>query len=290
MVKFASIHLILAIVARMDLELYQMDVNTAFLNGELDEEIYMNQPLGFELKGQERKVCKLKRSIYGLKQASRQWNLKFHQTMLKYGFTMMEEDHCVYIKHSKIGFIILSLYVDDILIVVNDKKLIDVTKKRLSLKFEMKDMDEASYVLSVRIFKDRLKQLLGLSQETYIKKMLKCYHMHDWKPMDAHVEKNLSLSLDMCLKTPNEKEQMSKVPYSSTIGSMMYAMMCMHPDICYVIGIVSIFQSNPCSKNWMAVKRILRYLKGISYYVMCYQGKDFHLARYTNADLGGDLD
>jgi len=94
-VRITSVRLILAIVAHMDLELYQMDVRTAFLNGELNEEIYMDQPLGFETKGQERKVCKLKRSIYGLKQASRQWNVKFHQAILKDGFTMMEEDHCV---------------------------------------------------------------------------------------------------------------------------------------------------------------------------------------------------
>ena len=140
-------------------------------NGELDDEINMNQPLGFELKGQEYKVYKLKRSIYGLKQASRQWNLKFHEVMLKDGFTMMEEGHCMYIKRSNIVFIILFLYVDDILIVGNDKKLIDVTKKRLSSNFEMKDMGEASYVLGIRIFRDYSKQLLGLSQETYIEKM-----------------------------------------------------------------------------------------------------------------------
>ena len=163
----------------------------------------MNQPLGFELKGQESKVCMLKRSIYGLKQASRQWNLKFHQAMLKDGFTMMEEDHCVHIKLSNIGFIILSLYVDDIMIVGNDKKLIDVTKKWLSSNFEMKDMGKASYVLGVKIIRDRSKQLLGLSQETYIQKMLKCYHMHDSKPMDTLVEKNLSLSLDMYVTPQN---------------------------------------------------------------------------------------
>jgi len=97
-VRITSVRLILAIVAHMDLELYQMDVRTAFLNGELNEEIYMDQPLGFETKGQERKVCKLKRSKNGLKQASRQWNIKFHQVILKDGFTMMEEDHCVYLK------------------------------------------------------------------------------------------------------------------------------------------------------------------------------------------------
>ena len=113
----------------MDLELYQMDVRTVFLNGELNEEIYMHQPLGFKTKGQERKVCKLKRSIYGLKQASRQWNIKFHQAILKDGFTMMEEDHCVYLKRSNNSFIIISLYVDDILIAGNTKEMIDNTKK-----------------------------------------------------------------------------------------------------------------------------------------------------------------
>ena len=157
MVRFASIRLILAIVARMDLELYQMNVKTAFLNEEFNEEIYIDQPLGFELKGQESKVCKLKRSIYGLKPASRQWNRKFHQAMLKDGFTMMEEDNCVYIKRSNNHFIILSLYVDDILIAGNDKKLIDVTKKWLSSNLKIKEMGEASYVLGVKILRDRSK-------------------------------------------------------------------------------------------------------------------------------------
>ena len=107
----------------------------------------------------------------------------------------------------------------------------------------MKDIGETSYVLEVKIFRDRLKRLLGLSQETYIKKMLKRYRMHDCKPMDTPVEKNISL--DMCHKMPNEKEQMSKVPYSNAIGSLMYAMMCTRLDICYVVGLVNKFQSNP---------------------------------------------
>ena len=153
--RITSVRLVLAIIAHMDLELYQMDVKTAFLNGELDEEIYMDQPLGFESKGQERKVCKLKRSIYGLKQASRQWNIKFHQAIQRDGFTMMEEDHCVYLKRSSDGFVILSLYVDDILIAGNSKEMIDTTKKWLSSNFEMKDMGEASYVLGVKIIRDR---------------------------------------------------------------------------------------------------------------------------------------
>ena len=151
--------------------------------------------------------------------------------MLKDDFTTMEEDHCVYVKCTNNHFIILSLYVDDILIVGNDKKLIDVTKKWLSSNFEMKGMGVVNYVLGVKILRDRSKRLLGLSQETYIKKMLQRYHMHDCKPMDTLIERNLSLSLNMCPKSCEEKEQMSKVPYSSSIGSLMYAIMCTRPNI-----------------------------------------------------------
>ena len=272
-VRITSVRLILAIVAYMDLELYQMDVRTAFLNGELEEEIYMDQPLGFETKGQERKVCKLNRSIYGLKQASRQWNIKFHQAILKDGFAMMEEDHCVYLKRSDNSFVILSLYVDDILIAGNNKEMIDTTKKWLSSNFDMKDMGEANFVLGVKIIRDRAKRLLGLSQETYIKKMLERYHMQDSKLIDTPVDKSLSLSSDMCPKTLEEKEKMSRVPYASVVGSLMYAMMCTRPDICYAVGLVSRYQSNPGQKHWMTVKRILRYLKGILNYMLCYQGK-----------------
>ena len=229
----------------MDLELYQMDVRTTFLSGELNEKIYIDQPLGFKIKGQERKVCKLKRSIYSLEQACRQCNVKFHQTILKNGFTMMEEDHCVYLKLSNNNFIIVSLYVDDILIAGNSKEMIDTTKRWLSSNFEMKDMGEANYVLGVKIIRDRATKLLGLTQETYIKKTLERYHMKDSKPMDTNVDKSLSLSLNICPKTLEEKEKMFKVLYTSVINSLIYAMMCTRLDICYVIGLVSRYQSNP---------------------------------------------
>ena len=160
LVRIISVRLILAIVAHMDFELYQMDVRTAFLNEELNEKIYMDQPLGFETKRQERKVCKHKRSIYGLKQDSRQWNVKFHQTILKDDFTMMEEDHYMYLKCSNNSFIILPLYVDDILIDRNNKEMIDTTKKWLSSNFEIKDMGEANYILGVKIIRDHAKRLL----------------------------------------------------------------------------------------------------------------------------------
>ena len=103
----------------------------------------------------------------------------------------------------------------------------------------MRDMGEASYVLGVKIVRDRAKRLLDLSQETYIKRMLERYHMQDNKSMDTPVDKSLSLSRDMCPKTPEEKEKMFKVPYDSVVGSLMYAMMCTRPDIYYIVGLVS---------------------------------------------------
>ena len=247
-VRITLVRLILAILAHMYLELYQMDVRTMFLSGEQNKDIYMDKPLGFETKGQERKICKLKRSISGFKQASRQWNVKFHQAILKDGFTMMEKDHCIYLKCSNNSFIILSLYVDDILITRNSKEMINTTKKWLSSNFNMKDMGKVSYVLGVKIIRDLAKWLVDLTQENYIKKMLEHYHMQDCKPTNTYVDRSLSLSRDMCPKTLKEKEKMSKVPYASVVGSLMYAIMCTHPDICYIVGLVIQYQSNPGQK------------------------------------------
>ena len=289
-VRFASIRLILAIVAQMNLELFQMDVKTAFLNGELDEEIYMDQPVGFVSKGQERKVCRLKRSIYGLKQSSRQWNFRFHHAITSVGFEMIEEDHCVYLKRSKKSVLILSLYVDDILLAGNDLNSIVATKEWLSSTFEMKDMGEANYVLGVKIVRDRSKKLLCLSQETYIKKILERFRMHNSKPIDTPMEKGGTLSLDDSPRTDEEKNQMSKVPYAQAIGSLMYAMLCTRPDICYAVGIVSRYQSNPGHKHWQAVKRIFRYLRGTADLVLSYHGGDLRLRGYSDADWASDRD
>ena len=289
-VRFASIRLLLAIVAHMDLELYQMDVKTAFLNGELNEEIYMDQPTGFEVKGQEHKVCKLNRSIYGLKQASRQWNKRFHDAMVQDQYRVLNEDHCVYIKTSKDGFVILSLYVDDILLTGNHKAFIESTKRWLSINFDMKDMGEASYVLGVKITRDRSKRLLALSQETYVRKVLERFNMTNCKGIDTPVEKNINLSKEMSPKNSDEKEKMKNIPYSNAVGSLMYAMMCTRPDICYGVGLVSRFQIYPGFEHWKAVKRILRYLKSTADYVLVYQGKDLKLIGYSDADWAGDPD
>ena len=230
----------------------------------------MEQPVGFVAEGQEHKVCKLLRSIYGLKQSSRQWYIRFHQAIISFDFEMIDEDHCVYVKRSKEKFVILSLYVDDILLASNNKEYVQIIKEWLSSNFDMKDMGEAAYILGVKIERDRSKKMLALSQEHYIKKVLEKFHMQDCKPIDTPIAKGEGLNLRMCPKTPDEKAQMEKVPYSSAVGSLMYAMMCTRPDISFAVGMVSRYQANPGQSHWKAVKRILRYLKGTENYSLCF--------------------
>ena len=123
-------------------------------------------------------------------------------------FTMIEEEHYVYVKQSKGSFIILSLYVNDILLASNDMEMIIATKGWLSSNFEIEDMGEVDYILGVKILRNRSKKLSGLSQQTYIKKVLERFQMHNCKPIDTPIAKNESLSLDMCPKTQDEKEKM----------------------------------------------------------------------------------
>src|SRR5438270_10388955 len=177
-------------------------------------------------EGYGSKVCRLKRSIYGLKQSSRQWYLRFHRAVLTYGFTMIELDHCVYLKRSKAGVLILTLYVHEILMASNDKKLASETKVWLSSQFDMKDMDEAAYMLGVKILQDHSRWILGLLQEMYIRKVLEHFNMSKAKPIDTPVIKNHGLSLKDCPKTPADKATMSNVPYASAIGNLIYTMVC----------------------------------------------------------------
>ncbi|KAH7864181.1 hypothetical protein Vadar_026696 [Vaccinium darrowii] len=149
--RINSIRMIIAIAALRNLEIHQMDVKTAFLNGDLEEEIYMEQPEGFSASGQEGKVCKLVRSLYGLKQAPKQWHEKFDYAMLSSGFRINECDKCVYVKDTDEGYVILCLYVDDMLIVGSNDRVIRSTKDMFNSKFDMKDMDLADVILGVKI-------------------------------------------------------------------------------------------------------------------------------------------
>ena len=291
-VKMSSIRVVLSIAASQNLEVEQMDVKTAFLHGDLEEEIYMEQPEGFMVKGKESLVCRLNKSLYGLKQAPRQWYKKFESFMIDQGYTRTTTDHCVFMKKFNSGeFIILLLYVDDMLIVGRDVKQIKELKIALSKSFSMKDLGPASQILGMKIIRDRKSQKLWLSQERYVERVLERFNMSKAKAVCAPLTSHFKLSSAQCPKSEADKEEMKKVPYASAVGSLMYAMVCTRPDIAHAVGVVSRYLSNPGKDHWSAVKWILRYLRGTSRLCLQFGGDCISaLEGFSDADMAGDLD
>jgi len=188
--------------------------------------------------------CRLKKSIYGLKQASRQWYLKFDETMKKFGFKENEEDNCIYAKFKSGKIILVILYVDDILLASSDVGLLLETKKFLSSNFDMKDLGEASFVLGIEIHQDRRKGVLGLSQKAYLEKVLKKYSRHACKPSPAPIVKHDRFGKFQCPRNQYEIDQMKVFPYALAVGSLRYAQVCTRPNLTLVTGILGRYQSN----------------------------------------------
>jgi hypothetical protein len=193
--KMSSIRVVLGMAANMNLEIEQLDVKTAFLHGDLEEEIYMEQPAGSTTRGKEHIVYHLKKSLYGLKQSPRQWYKKFDSFMVEHGYDITTCDHCVFVKKFSDGeFIILLLYMDDMLIVGHDTSKIDRLKEELSKSFAMKDLGPTIQLLSMKISRDRKNRRLWLSQESYIEKVLDRFNMSKAKPVSSPLAGHLKLS------------------------------------------------------------------------------------------------
>jgi hypothetical protein len=286
-----SVRILLAIAAYHDYEIWQMDVKTAFLNGNLLEDVYMTQPEGFDIPEEAQKICKLQRSIYGLKQASRSWNLRFDETVKQYGFIKNEDEPCVYKKVSGSMIVFLVLYVDDILLIGNDIPTLQQVKSWLGKCFSMKDLGEATYILGIKIYRDRSQKLLGLSQSTYIDKVLRRFNMHDSKKGFIPMQHGLCLSKTQSPSTKEERDRMNKIPYASAIGSIMYAMLCTRPDVSYALSATSRYQSDPGDAHWVAVKNILKYLRRTKDSFLIYGGQEeLAVIGYTDASFQTDKD
>ncbi|GJT71733.1 putative RNA-directed DNA polymerase [Tanacetum coccineum] len=225
--KIKSIRIMLAIAAFHDYEIWQMDVKTAFLNGKLIEDVFMAQPEGFENAKYPKRVCKLQKAIYGLKQASRSWNLCFHEKVTQFGFSR-SEDKSIYMSKS-VGV--------------------------LGKCFAMKDLGDAAYILGIKIYRDRSKRIIGLSQDTYLDKILKRFKMDNSKKGNLPLHHGIKISSDLCPKTNDELDKMSRVPYASAIGSIMYAMTCTRPDVSFTLSMVSRHQQNPGEGSWFMVEK-----------------------------------
>ena len=284
-VRFSSIRLLLAFAVQRDFLIHQMDVETAFLNGKLDEEIYMQQPEGYVKPGEEHLVCKLEKSLYGLKQSSRCWNKAFKESIEKLGFTQASADPCVFIR-KKDTLTIIAIHVDDLMILAKNILEMQRLKNSLKVQFKMKDMGELHYYVGVCIVQDKEMKQVYLHQGQYIEKMLKKFGQTEAKPVSTPADLNVKLQKEDGVSRP-----VDKITYQSIVGSLLYAAITTRPDIAQAVGVVSKFCANPTQSHLTAAKRILRYLKGTVYLGLSYKKcADGNLIGYSDADWAGDVD
>jgi len=251
--KIATIRSLVALAAIHGLVVHQMDVKTAFLNGDLREKIYVEQPEGYVIQGQENKVCMLRKSLYGLKQAPKQWYEKFNHTLVSDGYIVNSSDTCVYSELFGQECVIICLYVDDMLIFGTNVTVVNETKSFLSSHFDMKDLGEADVILGIKMRK--IDNGVSLSQSHYIEKILKKFNCYDELPVKTPYDSSIHLK-------KNNGSSISQVEYAKVIGSVMFLMNCTRPDIAYAVSRLSRYTHNPGNEHWTALRRLLRYLKG----------------------------
>ena len=200
-------------------------------------------------------------------------------------------DNCIYHKVSESKICFLVLYVDDILLATNDMGTLYEVKQFLSKNFDMKDMGEASYVIGINIHRERSRGILGLSQETYINKVLERFQMKNCSPSLAPIVKGDRFHLNQCPKNDLEWEKMRDTPYSSSIGSLMYPQVCTKPDIAYVIRVLGRYQSNSRVDHWKSTKKVMCYLQGTKHFILTYKQTGYlEVTSYSYADYVGCVD
>jgi hypothetical protein len=294
--RLCSVRLIMAIAAQYNLIVHQLDFVTAYLNGDIDEEIYMELPEGINEIGEEvvfkNKVCLLKKALYGLKQSGRQWYKKLDENLQKLNLRPLSTDKCIYMRKTRRGneenMVLIAVYVDDIIIASNSMEEINNLKENLAKIFQMKDMGQIKYCLGIEF--NVKKNKVTMSQKKYVDDLLKRFGMENSKEVSTPMDPNVKLSKEMCPKTEKEKEEMTRCPYQNLIGSLMYLSVSTRPDISYAVSCLS--QYNTCfgKEHWIAAKRVLRYLKGTRDYGLVYEKNVEDIIGFADADWGANPD
>ena len=263
----ASYHAILSLAAKLVLEMHHLDIKTAFLNGSLDEEIYMKAPDGFNGGSG---VWRLRKSLYRLKQVSHVWNKLLNGTLKKLGFNHCEKDTCMYLYQSKGVFTILAVHIDNMLITSNSTQKLIELKDRLAEHFRIKDLGEVNFLLGIEVTYNRKAGMIELLQQAYIEQLLKRFNLQDARPTTTPLSSGVWLTQDNCPSTNEGREDMTNILYASLIGALMYAAIGTRPNITFAVGALSCFLSNPGRCHWNEAKHTLCYLKGTANHTICY--------------------
>ena len=293
-VRYASLRALLSLAAHHDWEAHHMDVKAAYLNGLLQEEIYMQQPEGFVAAGKEQLVCRLRKALYGLKQAGRAWHQTIDPALKRLGLTPLASDYCVYVHRSQQGHVlILALYVDDLFLFSPSLALLTHFKTQLRLQFRMEDLGEISLMLGMRVVRNRTARTLTISQGTYVEQLLVRFNA-PLNVMSTPMEDGLTLCAAIAT---HQADAATVTRYQAVVGALMYAAACTRPDIAFAVHALGRYSSRPDDTHWRAVKHLLRYLRGTARYSITYTGVAGDSGRtppvmscYGDADYAGCVD
>ena len=282
--RLASFRTIIAVAARNDWPIDSFDFHSAYLNGELEEEVFLEQPPSFAFADPEKFVLRLKKALYGLKQGGRRWYETLLELLTELGFKRCEADHAIFYKHDDTTLTVLVIYVDDCVITGNSSRQIEKTKRELHERFKLTDMGPLSWMLGIAITRDRAARTITLSQKLYIDTILSRCNFTCMTPRATPMDPNVVLSKDQSPQTEEDIEYMKNIPYRKCVGMLMWANVGTRPDIAFAVSSLAQFNENPGIAHWEGVKRVFRYLKGTREYELVYGKEKAGLVGYTDAD------
>ena len=259
--RLDTIRMLLALTAQKGWKTYQLDVKSTFLNGYLQEEIYVEQPEGFQVNGQEEKVYLLKKALYGLKQAPRAWYSRIDEHLQSLGFVKSPSEATLYVKGTDANLIVVSVYVDDLLVTGSNEKLVKEFKAEMLKVFEMTDLGLMSYFLGIEVKQDH--DGVFISQKKYAKEILNKFHMEECKRTNTAMNQKEKFIKDDGVEKVDESQ------YRSLIGCLMY-LTATRLDIMFSVSLLSRFMHCACEVHFQAAKRIVRYIKGTTNYGIKY--------------------
>lgn len=281
-IKSTTIRLVLDIVVARGWAIKQLDVNNAFLQGELHEEVYMTQPPGFIDHDRPHHVCRLKKSIYGLKTAPRAWYMALRQHLLDTGFQNSLSDTSIFTLLSGSQYTYVLVYVDDIIVTGSQPQVIAYVLHSFAQRFSIKDPTDLHYFLDIEV--NRTAKGMHLMQRRYILDLLARTNMLDAKAVSTPMETTPRLTLQSGTTLSDASQ------YRSIVGSLQYLAFT-RPDISFAVNRLSQFMHKPTETHWQAAKRVLRYLAGtVSHGIYMKVGSPLTLHAFTDADWAGDID
>ena len=281
--------MVLAIAAELNLEVRQLDVKTAFLYADIEEEVYVKTAPGFKTTNKDgvQLVMKLEKSLYGLAQGPQNWWKTIDPKLIEIGFVPLKSDSCVYIYNHNNTVVIITLYVDDLLVIGSNVRVIETIKKKLKDNIQMSDLGDVSLVLGMQVTRDREKGTLTISQEDYTKSILIRFGMEKCKPSSIPGTDS-ELSTEQPAGTLLNTKQTQA--YQAITGSVMYLAQITRYDVMYAVCQLAHAMSKPSKAHMGAAKQLLRYLAGTIDFSIVYKRGGFKLSAFSDANWGNNPD